>query len=297
MTSAVLSEDMELTAKNIGMFKELLYERCHLSVPESREMLLRRWITQFAEEGKYRSVNDYYRALMEDRREFERLVSMITTRETYFFRMPAQFEALRDVVIPELVDREGRASMKALSGGTPHRMRLRAWSSGCATGQEAYSLAMQILESLRYPKAWDVKVLGTDINRDAIDLAKLGRYDSQRLGKTPSSFVERYFTVCTPQEIVVSDEVKEITEFRMLNLRDLPGEESLKNSFDIIFCRNVMIYFDLAAQQRLVSALSACLVPGGCLFTGEGEVLHLYDHSLEVLERGEAVYYRKKAEE
>ena len=83
----------------------------------------------------------------------------------------------------------------------------------------------------------------------------------------------------------------------MLNLRDLPGEESLKNSFDIIFCRNVMIYFDLAAQQRLVSALSACLAPGGYLFTGEGEVLHLYDHSLEVLERGDAVYYRKRAEE
>ena len=183
MTFAVLSEDMELTAKNLGMFKELLYERCHLSFPESREMLLRRWITQFAEKGKYRSINDYYRALMEDRQEFERLISMITTRETYFFRMPAQFEALRDVVIPAIVDREGSASMKALSSGVPHRMRLRAWSSGCATGQEAYSLSMQILDSLRYPKAWDVKVLGTDINRDAIGLAKLGGMIPSASGK------------------------------------------------------------------------------------------------------------------
>lgn len=284
---------MELTAENLVMFKDLVYQRCHLSFPQSRETQLRHWLLHRLEEGKHGSLAEYYRVLSTDDQEFERLVALITTRETYFFRMPEQFEALRDIVLPKIIDREGQKSMRALSRGETSRMTLRVWSAGCAYGQEAYSLSMQVLDTIRYSKAWDLKVLGTDINADALEVAKIGRYDRMRLGKTPAQFLEKYFNAYSAEEIVVCDEAKEITEFQKINLRNLSEMESFRNLFDVIFCRNVMIYFDLSAQQRLVSALAGCLKPGGYLFTGEGEVLHLYAHSFEVIEREKSVFYRK----
>lgn len=284
---------MEVTSDQMVRFKELVYDRSCLSFPQSREPQLRRWLVQLATAGKYRSFDEYYLALCSDIHEFERLVSLITTRETYFFRMPGQFEALRDVVLPEIVDREGRASLHALSRMEPYRMKLRAWSAGCATGQETYSLAMQILDTLRYHKAWDIQVLGTDINPDALETARAGHFDVMRLGSMPAQLIERYCGPCLPQELVMPEEVKAITEFQVMNLRNLPQQGSFKDAFDIIFCRNVMIYFDLAAQQGLVSALSGCLKPGGYLFTGEGEVLHLYSHELEVVEKGGCILYRR----
>ena len=287
---------MELTAENISALKALVYDRCHLSFPRGRESQLRRWFTQHAEEGQHRSFEDYYRAISTKDGEFERLISLITTRETYFFRMPEQFDVLRERVLPEIIDGEGKRAMKALSRGESYRTNLRVWSAGCASGQETYSLAMQILATIRYAKAWDIRVLGTDINREGIEIAKTGRYERMRLGKTPPQMIERYLEPRAASEVWVADEVKEIADFQVLNLRDLPRMESFKNYFDIIFCRNVMIYFDLPAQQGLVSALSDCLKPGGYLFTGEGEVLHLYEHTLEIVEQGESIYYRKAEE-
>src|SRR5574341_523364 len=166
---------MKFTSEQLGRFKELVYSRSNLSFPGNRETQLQRWLAQRAAEAKFRSADEYYHTLCSDPREFERLVALITTRETYFFRMPGQFEALRDTVLPEIVDREGKASLQALSRQEPYRMRLRAWSAGCATGQEAYSLAMQVLEALRYPKAWDARVLGTDINADGLETARAGQ--------------------------------------------------------------------------------------------------------------------------
>ena len=284
---------MEITSDQLERFKELVYSRSNLTFPGNRETQLQRWLTQRIVESNARSADEYYRSLSADPREFERLAALITTRETYFFRMPGQFDALRDAVLPEIVEREGRASLSALSRQEPYRMRLRAWSAGCATGQEAYSLAMRVLEALRYPRAWDVRVLGTDINADAIETARTGRYDVTRLGCMPPQLIERYFTVSALDEITVTDEVKAITEFSVLILRNLPEQESFKNAFDIILCRNVMIYFDLPAQQRLVTALGACLKPGGYLFTGESEVLHLYRHDFEIREMHGSIFYRR----
>jgi chemotaxis protein methyltransferase CheR len=284
---------MEVTSDQMARFKDLVYRRSHLTFHQSREPQLRRWVVQLATEGKYPSFEEYYHALCSDAREFELLLVLITTRETYFYRMPNQFEVLRNVVLPEIVEREGILSLQALSRKEPYRMRLHVWSAGCATGQETYSLSMQIIETLRYPKAWDITVLGTDINPDALETARAGHYDATRLGSIPPQIIERYSRSVSPHKIVLSDEVKAITKFQVLNLRNLSEQVLFKSAFDIIFCRNVMIYFDLPAQQQLVTALSACLKPGGHLFTGEGEVLHLYQHELEVMEKDGCIWYRR----
>lgn len=284
---------MEMTADTIGRFKDLVYDRCHLTFPVSREPQFRRLIARRAEEGKHRSLADYYQALVSSTAEFEQLLSLITTRETYFFRMPEHFEALEQFVLPGIVDREGKKAMAGLARGEKYRMRLEVLSAGCATGQETHSLAMQVLDSIRYPKAWDISITGTDINPDALETARRAVYGTLRLGKTPPRFIEQYFIPLSPEEIMLSEEVRELTRFETMNLRNLPAMNGFKGRFDIIFCRNVMIYFDLPAQQRLVAALTDCLRPGGYLFTGEGEVLHLYDHSLTVVEKCNTIFYQR----
>lgn len=284
---------MEMTAETIGRFKDLVYDRCHLTFPVSREPQFRRWIVRRAEEGRHRSLADYYQMLANNTAEFEQFLALITTRETYFFRMPEHFEALAHSVLPGIVDREGKKAMAALARGEKYRMRLEVLSAGCATGQETHSLAMQILDSIRYPKAWDITITGTDLNPDALETARRAVYGTLRLGKTPARCIEKYFIPQSPEEIVLSEEVRKITRFETMNLRNLPAMNTFKDKFDIIFCRNVMIYFDLPAQQRLIAALTDCLRPGGYLFTGEGEVLHLYEHSLNILEKNNTVFYQK----
>ncbi len=287
---------MDPSAGDIAKFKNLVYDRYHLSFGRGREDQLRRWLMQRVEEGGYPSLSEYYRVLCTSDQEFERLIALITTKETYFFRMPGQFEALRETALPEIIDREGKKAMQALSRGEQYRMRLRAWSAGCATGQEAYSLSMQILDAIRYARAWELRVLGTDINAEALETAKAGRYDRMRLGAMPAHFIEKYVELFSAEMIAVTEAVREITEFQALNLRNLSERESFMGYFDIIFCRNVMIYFDLPAQQSLVSSLADCLRPGGYLFTGEGEVLHLYKHSFEIIEQKDCMVYRKREE-
>jgi chemotaxis protein methyltransferase CheR len=284
---------MEFTSENMIRFKDLIYSRTYLSFSRRREDMLRRWILQRATAARCRSLDDYQRLLISDEKEFEQLIALITTRVTYFFRMPGHFETLADVVLPEIAEREGKKALRALASREPYRMRLRVWSAGCATGQEPYSLSIQILDTIRYTKAWDLKVLGTDINADALAVARAGRYSVMGIGKMPAQFVERYFEVSGLEEISLSEEVRGITEFETLNLRNLPDRKEFKHAFDIIFCRNVMIYFDQPAQQRLVTALWESLAPGGYLFTGEGEVLHITTHAFEVKEWRESVFYRR----
>lgn len=285
---------MDIYKESIGKIKALVYERSHLSFPENRDYQLRRWLEQRMQECNFATPDEYYLALYNDESEFSRLISLITTKETYFFRMPEQFEALSEIVLPDIIDREGRQAMSALARGEPYRMRLRVWSAGCSTGEEAYSIAMQILDTIRYPKAWDIKIIGTDINADVLETARRGEYDATRPGNLPPRFIERFFEPSSPGRMMVADEVKELLRFEVFNLRNLGSAVSFRGVFDVIFCRNVMIYFDLDAQQRLVEGLSACLRPGGYLFTGEGEVLHLYNHNLEIIESGPCIFYKKR---
>lgn len=296
MTYCAEAAAVDVTDGDLERVRELVYGRCHLTFPPSRQEQLRRWVKTCMAAGGFRSCDEYRCSLASNAGEFQRFISRVTTKETYFFRLPEQFEALRDDVLPALVERESRRSMQTLAKGAPCRPRLHAWSAGCATGQEAYSLAMQVLDCIKYPRAWDLTVLGTDIDAGALATARRGCYDRGRFEKVPPSFLERFFLPNPDSSVSVTDEVKAVTEFQELNLKDLATAASFQGRFDVILCRNVMIYFDHPAQQRLVTDLAACLRPGGFLFTGEGEVLHLYRHGFETIERERCIFYRKAEE-
>jgi chemotaxis protein methyltransferase CheR len=232
------------------------------------------------------------------------LYDLITVNETSFFRNPLQFDDLKTRIIPAIEEEKGRLLMRSWgdpeSSSSKDFRKLRILSAGCSTGEEPYSIAMTLLDSLRYPLAWDLEILAGDLSDSCLLRAAEGRYEESRLKGIPSACRDRYLRMDTGGG-TVRDEVKGQVRFEKLNLARIIAGESFPGvprdfpGFDIIFCRNVMIYFPTSSQQLLVDALQRALVPGGYLFTGDAEPLHLYRHDLETVRNAGSLIYRKKS--
>jgi len=182
-------------------------------------------------------------------------------------------------------------------------MNIRVLCAGCSTGEEPYSVAMALFDALKYPRAWNVEIVAGDLSESCIKMAAAGYYERERLKGIPPSYAGRYMEK-HGKGAIVKDEIKRLVRFCSLNLNDimdgepLPGMKSGDKQFDdkqfdIIFCRNVMIYFSTEAQQQLVDTLFRLLIPGGYLFTGDAEPLHLYNHQFETVRDAGCLIYRK----
>ncbi|WP_129127835.1 CheR family methyltransferase [Geomonas oryzae] len=233
--------------------------------------------------------------------EYATLLDLLTINETFFFRNPDQFTHLRQVVLPELELVRGREMMRSWGGsgeGGQGIMKLRILCAGCSTGEEPYSVAMTLLEGLRYPRAWDIEVVAGDISKSCLNAAREGFYEIERLHNIPPQLIRKYFTA-TAGGAFVGEELKSLVRVIPLNLNDLmkgelpAGIDAGWGEFDLVFCRNVMIYFSPACQQLLVETLSRLLAPGGHLFTGDAEPLHLFDHDLVAVPKAGCLVYRK----
>jgi chemotaxis protein methyltransferase CheR len=191
--------------------------------------------------------------------ERQRLIDEVTIQETHFFRNPPQMRALRAHVLPELVrDAELRGR------------RLRIWSAGCSTGEEAYTVAMMLRELLPSTAGWDVKVIATDISEAALDAARQATYGARAVQLASESELARFFLPSTGERFQVRPEVRELVELRHGNLvLDAPPEADL----DLVLCRNVTIYFSRDTTRALMGRLHAALRDGGYLFLGHSETL------------------------
>jgi len=244
----------------------------------------------------------YWHYLNQTSDEEARLLNCLTTNETFFFRNPDQFSHLRDVLIPDIERLRGMDVVRSWGGSSQvpasSIMKLRILSAGCSTGEEPYSIAMTLLESLRYPKAWDLEIIAGDLNESCLKTAAKGYYEKERLKNIPDRYVDKYMQR-DADGALIREEVRNMVSFVPLNLNGLmqgepfPGAVSLSARFDVIFCRNVMIYFSAACQQMLVDALHCLLVPGGYLFTGDAEPLHLFDHNFETIKGAKCLIYKK----
>jgi len=300
----------------LGRLQELVYEKSDLSFKGRKRALFERRVSERARIGGRPSLSAYYDALKADPAELDRLVNALTTNHTYFFRIPGHFDALREKVFPEIIEAGNSEAMRGwgkFKGEEAEElrrraMRVRVWSPGCSTGEEVYSLAFTLLDVLKYPRAWDAQVLGTDIKREALAEARRGVYGPESLREADMKLMgPRMETVDGGWS--VREEPRRLVSFRESNLKDISGPVPFRMTltredgasecldargyFDVIFCRNVMIYFDRRGQQKLVDALYGCLRPGGYLFTGDSEPLHLFTHGFERVGWGDAIYYRK----
>ncbi|MGA1839302.1 MAG: CheR family methyltransferase [bacterium] len=302
---------MHVSSQMLNNFQDLIYRKSSLRLPLSRLKSLEGQILKRIKSRALSSCEEYILLLQRDFGELDALIGNITTKETHFFRLPNQFKALAEYVIPRIEDRLSKETQKLImeegwSGN--YKLPFRIWSAGCSTGEEPYSIAMILMDTLKYPRAWEIELLATDISKDAIDSASEGFYEKRILKNIPVSYQKKYMRMVSNGAIILN-ELSERISFRIFNLSNLNPIKSNKNIFiklnynqegrdifeyfDIIFCRNVMIYFDFLAQQKLVDNLYACIKPGGYLFTGDTEFLRIYKHSFETLELRGAYFYQK----
>ena len=195
--------------------------------------------------------------------ELRELLNEITIGETCLFRSQAQLDALRKVILPEIVAEKTRQITK----------RLRIWSAGCSTGEEPYTLAMNMLEeSERLLKGWTLEILATDLNDRSIETAKAGIYGDYALRNTSDLYRQKYFSIVDEKKLEVRPEVKKLITFSRLNLQDDSKMLFLKG-IDLIFCCNVLIYFDAASKTKVVNNFFSNLNFGGYFFLGTSESL------------------------
>jgi len=197
-----------------------------------------------------------------DRKEIEVFINAVTTNLTAFFREPHHFELLRQSVIPQCLT------------ANKHSQRLRIWSAGCSTGEEAYCLAITVYEAIRNIADWDVLILATDLDTSVLSSARAGVYPNECVAKVPPEYRKKWFTSGSGEytgKACLSPKLKQIIRFRQLNLMD---EWPMRGVFDVVFCRNVVIYFDKATQAKLFNRMADQMAPGGHLFIGHSESLH-----------------------
>ncbi|MDB4942177.1 MAG: Chemotaxis protein methyltransferase CheR [Labilithrix sp.] len=208
---------------------------------------------------------EYLRHLERDRSgaEIRELVNCITTNKTSFFREPHHFELLRTKIVPELIARAQTTGNK----------RIRIWSAGCSTGQEPWSIAMTLADALGSLAGWDIRILASDLDTNVLETAERATYDDLAVGEIPLPLRRKYLEVAPNGESRVVRPLRDLVTFRRLNLVE-PSTWTIRTRFDVVFCRNVAIYFDRDTQETVFRGLAAHLEPTGYLMSGHSENLH-----------------------
>jgi chemotaxis protein methyltransferase CheR len=208
------------------------------------------------------------------------LINAITTNVTSFFRENHHFEALATVMLPEAMGRNERSH------------RLRIWSAGCSSGEEPYSIAMTAAEALDGARGWDLKILATDIDSEILATAARGEYSAERMQGISPERRQRWFVAGVGVQagtVRIKSELQSLITFRTLNLM---GEWPMHGPFDVIFCRNVMIYFDQPTRERLLARYAQLLVDGGYLCLGHSESIHMQHAQFKLV--GRTIYKKTK---
>jgi chemotaxis protein methyltransferase CheR len=246
-------------------FRTLIVERSGLHFPDKRRQDLERGLAQALARSGCANAEAYYQLLAgkpTDGPEWESLIGQVTIGETYFFRDRGQIEALRQHILPDLI-----AQKRALT------RQLRIWSAGCASGEEPYSIAMLLRELLPDLATWSITLLATDINQEALEKARAGRYGDWSFREEGwERMRERYFTH-HGKEWQLAQEVRDMVTFAYLNLGEDPYPSMANNTvaFDVILCRNVTIYFAPDRVRHVVDRMYEALAEGGWLVVGHSE--------------------------
>ncbi len=238
--------------------REFVYERSGITLGENKQALVRARIAKRMRRLNIPTYEEYMELVRSDSSgvEIEQMLDAISTNTTHFYREAAHFDLIHQI----------------LRGWISRKMRkLRIWSAACSTGEEPYTLAMELLEGIgNYPL--DIKILATDLAPSVLKIAMKGEYTEEKIDPVPKLIKNKYFIKTDTRDgliYTVRPEVKDLIVFRQFNLSVIPYP--LKNPLDIIVCRNVMIYFDRNIRARLVNEFHRLLKPGGYLFVGHAE--------------------------
>jgi chemotaxis protein methyltransferase CheR len=245
------------------LLRDFIHDYCGIFFDDGSKFLLERRLNRRLEQHQLKSFEEYYHFLRYDRKREEEIIILVdnlTTNETYFFREVAQLKAFSDEILPEL--RSRNAGKKSL----------RIWSAGCSTGEEPYTIAILLLESGTWWRDWQVEIMGSDINQRVLHTARKGMYKKGSHRATPPDMLRKYFIEEGKGDYRIIDAVRQLVSFSYVNLLD-PFKTSLIRDLDIIFCRNVIIYFDRNAKKKVIETFYYKLQEGGYLLLGHSESL------------------------
>jgi chemotaxis protein methyltransferase CheR len=264
--------------REFALFRSLIYDAAGIHLNESKRALLSARLARRLRQLGMATLSAYYdHVSREGEAELIHLLDAITTNETHFFREPRQFEALEKSVIPAW-----------LAAERAHHVRV--WSAGCSTGEEPYSIAMLLHDKL-VTRGWTVEILATDLSTRVLDQAREGEWGIDRAAEIPEAYLKRYMlrgTGTKNGKMAAGDEIHSMVAVKRLNLHD--DSWGVEGRFDLIFCRNVLIYFDAESKQRVLARLLDRLAPGGMLLLGHSESLCGWNQGLRSV--GPTMYAR-----
>ena len=254
-----------ITNEQFALFQRLVHREAGIYLSDAKRALLVGRLLRRLRGTGIDSFEAYYRLVEADPEERVRMLDCICTNETQFFREPRQFAFLEEKAC---VDWE-----RAASAGK-HPRRLRVWSAGCSTGEEPYSLAMSLLAHLPPSRGWELEILGTDLSTGALEKARRAVWPIERAAQIPAPLLKRFMlrgVGAQAGRMRAGSETRAVVELQRLNLNDPPYP--VEGPFDLVLCRNVLIYFDRAGKERVIHRLVDCLAPGGYLMLGHAESL------------------------
>jgi chemotaxis protein methyltransferase CheR len=259
-----------LTDKEFKQFQSLIYEQVGITLDTPKKSLLTSRLGKRLRELQLPTYQAYFDRVngKGGEEELTQLVDLISTNKTDFFREPVHFDFLREQVLPQV---EATRS-------------LRIWSSASSSGEEPYTIAMTLNDAIPDLTKWDVKILASDISTRVLAKAASGIYDDERVTQLPQDVVRRHFLRGKGEQtgkLKVRKHLSEMITFRRVNL--MAPAFPIKTPFDVIFCRNVMIYFDRPTQATLIGKFFRYLRPGGFLFIGHSESLQWIEHQFDYI--------------
>jgi chemotaxis protein methyltransferase CheR len=278
-----LQPEKPLPREVFRLLREAIYEYSGLFFDDDAAFLIQRRLLGRLEALSLSDFSDYYRylraATSETRRaELEEIVERVTTNETYFFREGYQLTAFKDEILPTMLATQ------------PRGRRLTIWSAGCSTGEEAYTIAILLMESGMFSD-WEVRVFGSDISRRVLHTARKGVYGRASFRCTDPRIIRRYFREVDGRH-QVRDEVRQLVSFGQINLFDEPMT-AIVGEVDIVFCRNVLIYFNHESRRKVIDTLHRKLIKGGYLLLGHSESLINVTTAFELVHLKNDMVYRK----
>jgi chemotaxis protein methyltransferase CheR len=254
----------EINNNEFKLLSELIYDQSGIKLNDHKKPLLSSRLQKTLKRTGLKSFLEYYNFVIADKTglELTNLINCISTNHTFFNREEKHFDYLSKVALPEII--------RDMKNENTHDLRI--WCAGCSTGEEAYMITMTLMEYFKNEYwVWDAGVLATDISGKVLDIAGEGAYYEENLKNLPLGYKKKYFTKTKDDRYKVIPQVKNEVTFRHFNL--MRENFPFKKPFHIIFCRNVMIYFDNKTRTELINKFHRYMVPGGTLFIGHSETI------------------------
>ena len=283
MTGPLPNQTMSI--QDFLSIREFIYGRTGIFFSESKQYFLENRLNRRLQEVDIASYRDYLGLLQsqQGKEELKQLFNEITTNETSFWRNPPQIEAFQRIVLPEA------AALARARGAS----RLRLWSAACSSGEEPFTLAMICVEGRELLRGLTVEILATDISEKVLAQAREGLYGSYTLRNLTPVQVKAHFEPAGADTFQVRPELKQLVTFKNFNLVDYASYRTL-GSFDVIFCRNVLIYFDDAVKAKVIKGFHETLAPKSFLLVGHSESIHSFNVGFDLMHFSKAMGYRKR---